>query len=253
MRNMGIERPVQRKFFPSWNLALVLRSLLDRPYEPLGEASLALLTRKTLFLVALASGRRRSELQALSADPALIQFSIDRSSVSLLPRLGFLAKTQRPDVLPDPIVIPALQPLVGPEPDRLLCPVRALCYYLRATEDPEIRRGRSELFIPYRSSLRTASPAVISSWLCAVISDAYDRNYDGDIPPDFHATAHDIRALSASWAAINRVPMEEILLAATWKHHTTFTEHYLREMCTQRDELFALGPIVVSQKVVGRL
>jgi hypothetical protein len=109
-----------------------------------------------------------------------------------------------------------------------------------------------ELFIPYRDSLRTASPAVITSWLVAVITEAYDRTYEEDVPPDFHPTGHEIRALSASWAAFCRIPMEEILQAATWKNHTTFTAHYLKEMCAQQDELFALGPIVVAQQVVGR-
>jgi hypothetical protein len=31
----GIERPVQRRLFPAWDLPLVLRSLLQDPYEPL--------------------------------------------------------------------------------------------------------------------------------------------------------------------------------------------------------------------------
>ena len=69
--------------------------------------------------------------------------------LSLCSLLTCLAKMRRPDVLPDPVVIPALTPLVGPELDRLLCSVRALKYYVRATADPSVRKGRTDLFIPY--------------------------------------------------------------------------------------------------------
>src|SRR5207253_7197085 len=117
IRNFGLERPLTRLFFPKWDLALVLRSLLEAPYEPLATATLSVLTQKTVFLVALASGRRRSELQALSVEPTLLRFLNDGNCVSLLPRLSFLAKTRRPDILPDPVVILALTPFVGPELD----------------------------------------------------------------------------------------------------------------------------------------
>src|SRR5207253_9069377 len=161
-----------------------------------------------------------------------------------------LQKTRRPDTLPDPVVIPALTPLVGPELDRLLCPVRALKYYLRATADPSVRKGRLDLFIPYSGSIRATSPAMISSWLCAVIHEAYDRHYHGYVPDNFQATANEIRAMATSRAAINKVPMEEILQAATWKHHTTFTSHYLREISSQTNDLFSLGPLVVAHQVI---
>src|SRR5207253_9530938 len=39
IRNFGLERPLTRSFFPKWDLALVLRSLLGAPYEPLASAS----------------------------------------------------------------------------------------------------------------------------------------------------------------------------------------------------------------------
>ena len=63
VQNLGLERPVTRSFFPRWDLALVLRALLGAPYEPMGTATLSVITQKTIFLVALASGRRRSEFR----------------------------------------------------------------------------------------------------------------------------------------------------------------------------------------------
>ena len=54
---------------PHWDLGIVLEALSKPPYEPLREASLKHLTLKAVFLLAMASALRRSELQALVLDP----------------------------------------------------------------------------------------------------------------------------------------------------------------------------------------
>ena len=58
------DRPKGRRGIPSWNLSLVLHQLTKAPFEPLREASLKHLTFKTAFLLALGSGKRRSEIHA---------------------------------------------------------------------------------------------------------------------------------------------------------------------------------------------
>ena len=58
------DRPKGRRGIPSWNLSLVLHQLSKVPFEPLKEASLKHLTFKTVFLLALGSGKRRSEIHA---------------------------------------------------------------------------------------------------------------------------------------------------------------------------------------------
>ena len=58
------DRPKGRRGIPSWNLSLVLHQLTKPPFEPLKEASLKHLTFKTAFLLALGSGKRRSEIYA---------------------------------------------------------------------------------------------------------------------------------------------------------------------------------------------
>ena len=58
------DRPKCRRGIPSWNLTLVLHQLTKAPFEPLKEASLKHLTFKTVFLLALGSGKRRSEIHA---------------------------------------------------------------------------------------------------------------------------------------------------------------------------------------------
>ena len=57
-----------------WDLGIVLEALSKTPFEPLREAFLKHLTLKTVFLLAMASARRRNELQALVFDPQYIQF-----------------------------------------------------------------------------------------------------------------------------------------------------------------------------------
>ena len=58
------DRPKGRRGVPSWNLSLVLHQLTKAPFEPLREASLKHLTFKTVFLLALGSSKRRSEIHA---------------------------------------------------------------------------------------------------------------------------------------------------------------------------------------------
>ena len=58
------DKPKGRRGVPSWNLSLVLHQLTKAPFEPLRKASLKHLTFKTVFLLALGSGKRRSEIHA---------------------------------------------------------------------------------------------------------------------------------------------------------------------------------------------
>ena len=64
------DRHKGRRGIPSWNLSLVLHQLTKTPFEPIKEASLKHLTFKTVFLLALGSGKRRSEIHACTHPPA---------------------------------------------------------------------------------------------------------------------------------------------------------------------------------------
>ena len=63
--SMELQRPRVMPVLPQWDLGIVLEALSKPPYEPLPDASLKHLTLKTVFLLAMASAGRRSELQAL--------------------------------------------------------------------------------------------------------------------------------------------------------------------------------------------
>ena len=58
------DRPMGRRGIHSWNFSLLLHQLTKAPFEPLKEASQKHLTFKTVFLMALGSGKRRSDIHA---------------------------------------------------------------------------------------------------------------------------------------------------------------------------------------------
>lgn len=82
--------PVLRHPTSSWDLPLVLRGLMSRPFEPMAIAVTHLVTWKTAFLVAITSARRVGELRALRVDPPYFNFHSD--GVMLFPDVSFLPK-----------------------------------------------------------------------------------------------------------------------------------------------------------------
>ena len=56
LANFARDKPATVKASPAWDLSVVLKMLLTKPFEPLEEDTLKFLTLKTVFLVAFASG-----------------------------------------------------------------------------------------------------------------------------------------------------------------------------------------------------
>ena len=111
---------------PSWDLSDLLYYLKKGPFEPLNEAPFHLLTQKTLALLLLATGRRISEISALSRT-----FTESASMVVLHWLPDFRAKNHDADFQPDPPAFNSLDPSL----DQSLCPHRAWKIYLRRRED----------------------------------------------------------------------------------------------------------------------
>ena len=247
IRSFELARPVSRSLSPKWDLSVVLLALTKAPFEPLHQASLEHLTWKCVFLLTLASAKRRSEIHALSMDSHCLRFNRD-GSVSLAFQAGFLPKNQLPSAMPPPILIPSLAKQCGrDDPDRLLCPVRTLKFYLKATENS--RGSRTRLFLPL-SGTRDISASTISRWVKATIKFAYNS-----VPAEdwnlLRVRPHELRALSTSWAFLHHAPLDEVLSAAFWRSATTFSSFYLRSFSTEIDDMYALGPIVAAQAVVA--
>ena len=170
------DRPKGRRGIPSWNLSLVLHQLTKAPFEPLKEASLKHLTFKTVFLLALGSGKRRSDIHAWQHKN--IRHQSDWSKVSRYPSPSFLSKNQLAKEGPDsvaPVVIPALAPTLDKslKSDRSLCPVRALRYYLNRTSD--LGHNKELVFVSFKKSFdKDISPATISSWIKQTVILCYE-------------------------------------------------------------------------------
>ena len=58
------DRPKSSRNLPKWNLSVVLNELTKASFEPMKDTDLKHLTLKTAFLLALASGKRCSEIHA---------------------------------------------------------------------------------------------------------------------------------------------------------------------------------------------
>ena len=109
------DKPNGRRGVPSWNLSLVLHQLTKAPFEPMRKASLKHLTLKTVFLLALGSGKRRTDFHAWLYKN--IRHQENWSQVSLYPSPSFLSKNQLARDGPAsvaPVVIPALAEVTVP-------------------------------------------------------------------------------------------------------------------------------------------
>ena len=244
------DRPKGRRGIPSWNLSLVLHQLTKAPFEPLKEASLKHLTFKTIFLLALSSGKRRSEIHAWLHKN--IRHQSDWSKVSLYPSPSFLSKNQLAKEGPDsvaPVVIPALAPSLDRslKGDRSLCPVRALRYYLDRTAD--LRQNKELVFVSFKKGFdKDISPATISSWIKQTVILCYELSDQAALTLH-QVKAHDVRAFAASKAFQSGISLDQILSACHWKSHNTFTQLYLKDVAWADSELFHLGPVVAAQQV----
>ena len=104
--SMELQRPRVTPVLPQWDLGIVLEALSGPPYEPLREASLKHLTLKTVFLLAVASAGRRSELQVLVFDQKYMQFKPKWAGVTLYFSPKFMRKNQELNQVNDPWYIP---------------------------------------------------------------------------------------------------------------------------------------------------
>ena len=131
--------------------------------------------------------------------------------------------------------------------NRKLCPIRAIKAYIDRTKS--IRNGRTRLFIPTKGD-HDLKKSTISSWIKYTISHAYKSLSKHQIQL-LKVKAHELRALSTSWAYTSSIPLEEVIKAAVWSNSSTFASFYLRNMGSQAENLRQMGPIVAAQRMVG--
>ena len=231
---------------PAWDVSLVLQSLTGAPYEPLRTCEERFLAQKTLFLLALASAKRIGELHALSYR---VSHTRDWGEVSFAFVTGFVAKTQDPSSLAprfEGFTVPALTNARKNRNGRLLCPVRAVKVYLDRTAPH--RPGCERLFVTAGRSKKKISKTTVSFWLRKTISRAYELS--GTALPVPAPRARETRGIAPSILFRKNFAVDQVLKAGTWRRHTTFTRHYLRDIAHKSLDTFHLGPVVAAQSVV---
>ncbi|XP_041446855.1 uncharacterized protein LOC121403130 [Xenopus laevis] len=213
--------PPKRTLSPAWDLPMVLKALCEHPFEPLQEASLWLVTLKTLFLVAIVSAARVSLLHALSVEEQNISFWPDK--VILKPPDSFLPKVVSTFHLAQDIIIP----IIPEEPNlssklQKLDPVRMLKHYLAMTQS--LRKSGSLFVIP-AGPRKGEQPAksTIARWIVILIQKSY--NLQGKQAPA-GLKAHSTRAVATSWAAEAEVSESAICETAVWSSARTFFKFY---------------------------
>ena len=220
LQSFFLKRPLKKTLIPAWSLPAVLKVLASAPFEPLHKASLRLLTLKTAFLVAIASGHRVSSLQALCVDPGHLRW--EASGVRLIPRIGFLAKNQSLKSGSVEIFLPAISTLSSVEEDKVWCPVRALKWYVDRTKSI---RASSSLFVATIAPHKGVATSTLSRWLVECIEMA-----GTEAILSVRVRAHDTRSVSSSWALFNGASLKEIQQAAFWSNSNSFTSCYLKDV-----------------------
>ena len=229
---------------PAWDVALVLQSLTGALYESLRTCDERFLAQKTLFLLALASVKRSGELHALSYR---VYHTRNWGEVSFSFVPGFVAKTQDPSSLAprfEGFTVPAL-PNAGNNRNGRLCPVRAVRGYLDRTAAHRLRCER--LFVTAGRS-KEISKTTVSFWLRKTISHAYELS--GTEQPVPAPRARETRGIAPSLLFKKNFAVDQVLKAGTWRRHTTFTRHYLRDLAHRSLDTFHLGPVVAAQALV---
>ena len=218
---------------PGWSLQPVLQALCTGPWEPLETVDLKFLTLKTVFLLAVTSARRVSELQALSVDQGFFRF-LTPDVLFLRTNVDFMPKCKTEFHRAQDIRLESFHPNPQTEASKSLhkmCPVRVLSAYVNRTKD--IRKGQ-QLLVSYKKGSQgfPVTKKRISAWIVECIRLCYQQQ---NIDPPKELRAHGTRAQAASWAAFAGVDASKICRAAVWSNLHTFCKHYrLEQMWSDR-------------------
>lgn len=186
------------------------------------QSSIRELSLKVVFLVAITSAKRVSEIGSLGCKEPFLTFFPDR--VVLIPMLGSNPKVTTIFHENQEIVLPTFRSTE----DSNVHPLdvgEILKQYLEATAS---FRQSDHLFVLFHGKNKgsRASSRTIAAWIVQAIQWAYRSK--GLAPPEA-VTAHSTRSVSTSWAASRHVSPDVICKAASWSSINTFMTHYCGE------------------------
>ena len=229
---------------PEWDLSLVLAALKKPPFEPFATCDLKFATYKAAFLLTLAAGGRRSEMNALTTKR--LTHGPAWEWVVIYPSPDFMRKNQKVSDGPrgvNPLKITALPKEEGG--DMLLCPVRAIMLYQDRVAPH--RGDRTNLFLPLKPGRDVPLHVhTFSSWLTSCIKLAYQSSGVAAVK----STGHEVRKVAVSWAHHNQVSVHSLLEMCRWKSPNSFTTYYLKDCHGIVDGMSTIGPTVVAGQLV---
>ena len=206
LKGIGASREPKRPPVLAWSLHRVLQYLAFEGIT-MGEEHFL---QRAVFLLALATGYRASQLAAVTRHSSFSKLEEDFSALTLSPSPTFLAKNERADAMIGPVRIPSFLEGGRPHP---LCPVRAFQDYVGRTE------GVSEDHLFYNSTSRNPlTPRSVARLLCRVIENA---------DPGHAPHAHSIRGLAASLAFLRTHSIERVQDLGGWASAESFRTRYL--------------------------
>ena len=237
-RGLLVRYPPIKTRVPPWSLEVVLSALKKPPFyypderSPFGDVSLKFMTFRTVFLLALTSARRVSEIHAIQHDTLIWR----STGVTALVNEDFLPKVASEWHCNRPIQLPSMEKEKDNELKKL-CVRRTLLAYINKTKVIRKLKGTRQLFLCYGKSVQGSpvSKQRISTWLKEVVQECYKLM---GLPPPEKVKGHDVRKTATSWADMAGVPSQEICDAATWSSDCTFSKFYKLDLHHQGSSRF---------------
>ena len=216
------ERPPVKRLIPNWDLSFILGCLKEDPFEPLKDASVKHLTRKTCFLVAITTFRRCSDLQSLQITDN--DMNIGERGITFV-RTG-LSKQDRPNHESNHIFVPVFSQ------DKYLDPRRCLLRYIKKTKKLRKKDSQnvSKLFLATRKPHQAVTAQTISKWIVNLIKMCYKLNKKS--LKDRKIQGHSTRSVGPSWALFKGASLKHIMESADWSSESIFIKHYLKPVNT---------------------
>lgn len=166
---------------------------------------------------------------------------------SLSPK--FLAKNDRSsNPWPRHFEIKGLADLIGQEPEGVLCPVRALKYYLKRTQDT--RGPLDVLWCSVRQPVKPMSKNALAFFIRDVIKDAHSSCDDSNFKL-LRVNAHEVRAVATSMAFKKNMVLSDIFSATFWRSQFGVCLTLLARCLGSIRNCFSLGPYIAASATLG--
>ena len=250
LKSFFVQKPVKDRSVIKWDLNLVLHYLKHGKMQATASLSPRDVTLKMVFLLALASGKRRGELHAL--EPTLYPIGNNWQAVCLKPRPEFLGKTHFATSGAgtfQELVVPALTADPRAEPmDIALCPVHTLRVYKNVSDRYRSPKQKRLIISFVKGRDTDLAPQSVSNYLKWLVEQAYaDTAATGQLAKKFSMTPHDLRGVATSLKAMTQVTTRELMAAGTWSSMNTFLKCYVKSFSrSELTGLYELGPFIAA-------